>query len=137
MVNDSRNLEQLRRVYFVGYAKLASSMTVGVFNGTFSLALLVDILSGDILECSSAFVSEISRNQVSGYFKGYNLILDYETICENVLFCHQGNLQKPLLKSFNEIRRKYILLHRQQAPLIRRMCKYYQINYDKIPIDNG
>lgn len=94
--------------YFCGYAKLPSALPTTVTNSGLTLGLLLELGSGTILDASVTLLSELAIKMVKSYVIGKNIVDDYESISQEVLYRHQGVAAKPIIKALTDIRRAYI-----------------------------
>jgi hypothetical protein len=95
-------------VYFAGYAKFPSVMSASVAFGQLSLGLLIDMRTGVIVDAGCTLVTDLAKEIVRGYFVGRHIVNDYARINEEITYCHQGNAQRPILKAFGDVYRKYL-----------------------------
>lgn len=94
--------------YFCGYAKLPSALPTTTTNSGLTLGILIELETGIMLDASVTLLSELAIKMVKSYLVGRNIVDDYDSVAEEILYRHQGVASKPIIKALNDIRRNYI-----------------------------
>ena len=94
--------------YFCGYAKLPSALPTTTTNSGLTLGLKIELESGTIQNVSVTLLSALALDMVREYVVGKNITRDFDSICEEIFYRHQGVAAKPLIKALTDIRRNYI-----------------------------
>lgn len=105
--------------YFCGYAKLPSALATTVSNGMLTLGLKIELESGKIQDVSVTLLSPLAKEMVTSYFKGKNIVKDYDDIVEEITYRHQGIAARSLIKSMGDIKRNYVEFMEKNGEYLR------------------
>ena len=110
-----------RTAYFAGYAKFPSNVSVNTIYSSFTLGVVISLDTGVITNADCTLITPMAREMVKDYLVGYNIVLDYDEMVQEITIRHQGVCCKAILRSLAEIHRKYLAFCEQYGiPLLIR-----------------
>ena len=96
------DLKNDRFHYFVGESNVNQQSVSGQYFKKMAVGLLIDITTGDIIDCNVTMISPVGKNFVSTQLCGRNILNDYEAILVGLNRYH-STTQKSIIVAFKQV----------------------------------
>lgn len=96
------DLKNDRFHYFVGESNVNQQSVSGHYFKKMAVGLLIDITTGDIIDCNVTMISPVGKNFVCTQLCGRNILNDYELILAGLNKYH-STTQKSIIVAFKQV----------------------------------
>ena len=104
-----------KTVFIVGHAKPPKGMTAADMYSTLSLALIVEVRHGVILEASCSLITEAGRNYVSRLLVGESLLDEPEAVEASIRAGYLGTAQAAVQAAWKDVVYQFKQYHARVA----------------------
>lgn len=96
------DLKDKRFHYFVGESNVNQQSVSGQYFKKMAMGLLLDITTGEIIDCNVTMISPVGKNFVCMQLIGRNLLNDYDAIISGLNKYH-STTQKSIVVAFKQV----------------------------------